>query len=79
VSRPRSGIGAALPLVAAGFLIQLVVIGGGVDTVSVFLNALAAANRWPSGTLSAGVGVGVVSAGRRRPSSGPDRPVRRPH
>jgi len=68
--RPRSGIGAAVPLVVAGFLIQFVVIGGGVDTVSVFLNALATANGWPRGTLSAGIGVGVVSAGLATPLVG---------
>jgi MFS family permease len=59
-----------LPLVVAGFLIEFVVIGGGVDTVSVFLNALATANSWPRGTLSAGIGVGVVCAGFATPLVG---------
>ncbi len=59
-----------MPLVAAGFLIQFIVLGGGVETVSVFLNALATANGWPSGTLSAGVGVAVVSAGLATPIVG---------
>ena len=59
--RPRSGIRAAIPLIVAGFLIEFVVIGGGVDTVSVFLNALATTNGWPRGMLSAGIGVGVVA------------------
>ena len=68
--RPRSGIGAAIPLIVAGFLIEFVVIGGGVDTVSVFLNALATANGWPRGTLSAGIGVGVVFAGFATPLVG---------
>jgi MFS family permease len=70
VGRPGTGIGAALPLVAAGFLIQLVAIGGGIDTVSVFLNALATNEGWPRATLSAGVGVGVVSAGLATPLVG---------
>ncbi len=68
--RPGSGIRAAWPLIAAGFAIQFVVIGGGIDTVSVFLNALATANGWPRGTLSAGIGVGVVAAGLATPGVG---------
>ncbi len=68
--RPAAGIGAALPLLAAGFAIQFIVLGGGVDTVSVFLNALAKANGWPRGTLSAGIGVGVVCAGIATPAVG---------
>jgi len=38
--------------------------------VSVFLNALATANAWPRGTLSAGIGVGVVFAGIATPFVG---------
>jgi predicted MFS family arabinose efflux permease len=68
-TEPR-GIGAAWPLLVAGFAIQFVVIGGGIDTVSVFLNALAKANGWPKGILSAGIGVGVVAAGLATPGVG---------
>ncbi len=35
-----------------------------------FLNALATTNGWPRGTLSAGIGVGVVSAGLATPLVG---------
>jgi MFS family permease len=66
----RSGLLAAWPLVAAGFAIQFVVMGGAVDTVSVFLNALTQANDWPHATLSAGIGVGVVCAGLATPVVG---------
>ena len=38
--------------------------------MSVFLNALAKANGWPRGTLSAGIGVGVVCAGMATPAVG---------
>lgn len=68
--RPLSRLGSATPLIAAGFAIQFVVLGGGVDTVSVFLNALATANGWSRGTLSAGIGVGVVCAGIATPAVG---------
>lgn len=68
--RSDSGLRAALPLIAVCFAIQFVVLGGGVDTVSVFLHELARANGWPRGTLSAGIGVGVVCAGIATPAVG---------
>ncbi len=69
-SEGRGELRAALPLLVAGFIIEFFVIGGGIDTVSVFLNALSKANDWPHSTLSAGIGVGVLAAGLATPGVG---------
>ena len=52
----------ALALVVAGFVISFVVVGAGIETVGVFLNAISAANHWSRSSLSLGVGVGAVMA-----------------
>jgi MFS family permease len=69
-SQGWTGLRASWPLLVASFLILFVVIGGGVDTVGVFLHALAKENGWPHSTLSAGIGVGVVCAGLATPLAG---------
>jgi MFS family permease len=51
-------------------VILFVVVGGGIDTVSVFLNALSVAEGWSRKTLSAGISVGVISAGLFTPVVG---------
>jgi MFS family permease len=61
---------AAWPLLVAGFVIEFVVIGGGIDTVGVFLNALTTANQWSHLALSAGISVGTVSAALSTPAVG---------
>jgi predicted MFS family arabinose efflux permease len=68
----RTGAGprAALPLVIAGFVISFVVVGGGIDTVSVFLNALSQATRWSRAQLSLAVSVGAVMAAVSTPIVG---------
>jgi MFS family permease len=65
-----AGPRAALPLVVAGFVISFVVIGGGIDTVSVFLNAIATATDWSRSGLSLGVSVGAVMAAVSTPVVG---------
>ena len=58
------------PLVAAGFVISFVVIGGGIDTVGIFINAIAQATDWARSGLSAGVAVGAVVAALATPAVG---------
>jgi MFS family permease len=67
---PGTGIREALPLVIAGFAISFVVVGGGIDTVSVFLNAITRATDWSRSALSAGVSVGAVMAALSTPVVG---------
>lgn len=52
----------ALALVVAGFVISFVVVGAGIETVGVFLNAISAATHWSRSSLSLGVGTGAVMA-----------------
>jgi len=66
----RAGLRPALPLVVAGFVISFVLVGGGIDTVSVFINAIAAANGWSRSALSLGVSVGAISAALSTPPVG---------
>jgi MFS family permease len=54
----------------AGFVIEFFVIGGGIDTVSVFLNALSTAEGWSHSSLSAAISVGTVSAALTTPAVG---------
>jgi MFS family permease len=67
---PGPGLRPALPLLVAGFVIMFFVVGGGIDTVSVFLNALATAEGWSRRSLSAGISVGVLCAGLSTPVVG---------
>jgi len=60
----------ALPLVIAGFAISFVVVGGGIDTVSVFLNAITKATGWSRSALSAGVSSGALMAALSTPIVG---------
>jgi MFS family permease len=61
---------AAKPLVVTGFLVSFVLIGGGIDTVGVFINAIAQANGWARSALSLGVSVGAVVAALATPLVG---------
>jgi len=58
------------PLVVAGFVISFVVIGGGIDTVGIFINAIAQATDWARSGLSTGVAVGAVVAAAATPAVG---------
>jgi len=70
-SHPGSaGIRDALPLVIAGFAISFVLVGGGIDTVSVFLNAVTKATGWSRSAMSVGVSVGAVMAALSTPVVG---------
>jgi MFS family permease len=64
------GLRSALPLVIAGFVISFVLVGGGIDTVSVFLNAIAATMHWSRSALSLAVSIGAVSAALSTPLVG---------
>jgi MFS transporter, OFA family, oxalate/formate antiporter len=59
-----------LPLVVAGFTISFVLVGGGIDTVSVFLNALAQSTDWSRSALSLAVSIGALSAALSTPAVG---------
>ena len=61
---------AELPLIAAGFVISFVLVGGGIDTVSVFLNAITKATGWSRSGLSLGVSVGAACAALSTPLVG---------
>ncbi|MCP5060160.1 MAG: MFS transporter [bacterium] len=61
---------AAWPLLLACFVIEFVVIGGGIDTVSVFLNELSSSEGWSRQGLSTGIAVGAVTAGLVTPGVG---------
>ncbi len=65
-----AGLRPALPLVVAGFAISFVVVGGGIDTISVFLNAIAKATDWSRSGLSLAVSVGAVMAAVSTPVVG---------
>lgn len=65
-----AGIRDALPLVIAGFVISFVLVGGGIDTVSVFLNAVTKATGWSRSAMSVGVSVGAVMAALSTPVVG---------
>lgn len=67
---PFAPLAGAWRLLAAGFLIEFVVVGGGIDTVSVFLNALSEAEGWSRRALSLGISVGAVGAGLSTPLVG---------
>jgi predicted MFS family arabinose efflux permease len=57
-------------LVAAGFVIWFIVVGGGLNTVSVFINAIARTTDWSRSSLSFAVSVGAVSAALTTPLVG---------
>jgi predicted MFS family arabinose efflux permease len=67
---PAAGLRCSLPLVVAGFVISFVLIGGGIDTVGVFLNALAQATDWSRSQLSLAVSVGATMAALSTPLVG---------
>jgi MFS family permease len=70
VTRQETRLRSELPLLAASFTILFFVIGGGVETVGVMLNAISAAEGWSRATLSAGVSVGALGAGLFAPVVG---------
>ena len=73
MTRPQAGnagIREALPLVIAGFAISFIVVGGGIDTVGVFLNAITKATDWSRSAMSVGVSVGAVMAAVSTPVVG---------
>jgi MFS family permease len=57
-------------LVVAGFAVSFVMIGGGINTVGVLLNAIAAETHWARSALSLAVGVGAVVAALATPAVG---------
>jgi len=67
---PRQTLREAWPLVLAGFVISFVVVGGGIDTVSVFLKAISAATEWSRSSLSAAVSLGAAMAALSTPLVG---------
>ncbi len=67
---PAGGLRAARPLVVAGFVISFVLVGGGIDTVSVFLDAIARATDWSRSALSLAVSIGALSAALTTPIVG---------
>lgn len=70
-TRPGSGgIRDSLPLVIAGFAISFIVVGGGIDTVSVFLNAIIRETDWSRSGMSLGVSIGAVMAALSTPIVG---------
>lgn len=69
-SQPLGHAPSPVPLIAAGFAISFVLIGGGIDTVSVFLNAVAAGTGWSRAALSAAVSVGAACAALSTPVVG---------
>ncbi|MCP5066167.1 MAG: MFS transporter [bacterium] len=60
----------AWPLLLGCFAIEFIVIGGGIDTVSVFLNELSSSEGWSRQGLSTGIAVGAVTAGLVTPGVG---------
>ena len=58
----RTKLRHAWPLISAGFVIAFVLVGGGINTVSVFLNAIARGTDWSRSSLSLAVSVGALSA-----------------
>ena len=73
MTQPRPGSGGirdALPLVIAGFAISFILVGGGIDTVSVFVNAITKATDWSRSGMSLGVSVGAVMAALSTPFVG---------
>jgi MFS family permease len=56
--------------VLAGFSVSFVVVGGGIDTVGVFVNAIAGGLGWSRSALSLGVSVGSLSAAVATPLVG---------
>jgi MFS family permease len=65
-----STLRAAAPLILAGFAISFVLIGGGIDTVGVFVNAIVRSTDWGRSLLSLGVSVGALSAAAATPLVG---------
>jgi predicted MFS family arabinose efflux permease len=72
IGRGPSGtsLRAELPLLVASFTILFFVIGGGVETVGVLLNAISSAEGWSRASLSAGISVGALGAGLFAPVVG---------
>jgi predicted MFS family arabinose efflux permease len=69
-NRGDAGLRHALPLVIAGFVISFVLVGGGIDTVSVFINAIGRATDWSRSGLSLAVSIGALSAALSTPLVG---------
>ena len=62
---------ASLWVVVSGFLLQAVLPGAGVDTVAIFVKAIATTEGWSSSTVS-------VKAGSGEPAAAPAPPPRAP-
>lgn len=67
---PDPGRGAHRRLVGAAFAVSFVLVGGVLDTLGVFLHALAQAESWPSSTLSLGVSAGALAGALATPAVG---------
>lgn len=59
-----------VPLVAAGFAISFMLVGGGINTAGVFLSAVALDTGWPRSVLSLALSVGAVVAAVSMPVVG---------
>ena len=60
--RDEGSLRSSIPLVAAAFTISFVVVGGGIETVGLLINALVRSEGWSQLTLSFGVSVGALYA-----------------
>jgi predicted MFS family arabinose efflux permease len=67
---PKQRLRASWPLLVAGFAINFVLMGGGVDTVSIFLHAISEAEGWSSSSLSGGITIAALSAALATPLVG---------
>jgi len=59
-----------VPLVAAGFVISFVAVGGGINTAGIFLSGIALDTGWLRSSLSLAVSVGAVVAALSMPAVG---------
>jgi MFS family permease len=73
MSAPAASAGslrASAPLVAAAFVVSFVLVGGGIDTVGVFINAIVQSTDWTRSSLSLGVATGAITAALGAPGIG---------
>lgn len=71
-ARAADAVASPLPLalVAAGFALSFVLVGGGINTVGVFVNAVAETEHWSRSGMSTAVSVGAVTAALTTPGVG---------
>jgi MFS family permease len=66
----RADLRGSLPLVLAAFAMSFVLVGGGIDTVGIFINAIVQSTDWTRSALSLGVAVGAITAALAAPAIG---------